>query len=80
MPAAWTMNGAIYLFRTPLLFAAEPSLYGEQTAAYVMPHHDGISIDSLDDWADAERMLELWQDRQGARDRQDVKNRAYTRE
>jgi hypothetical protein len=45
-----------------------------------MPHHDGISIDSLDDWADAERMLELWQDRQGARDRQDVKNRAYTRE
>jgi CMP-N-acetylneuraminic acid synthetase len=80
MPAAWTMNGAIYLFRTTLLFAAEPSLYGEQTAAYVMPHHDGISIDSLDDWADAERLLDLKQDRQGSRDQQDVKNRAYTRE
>src|SRR5262249_1868898 len=57
MPAAWTMNGAIYLFRTPLLFGAEPSLYGERTAAYVMSHADGISIDSLDDWSDAERIL-----------------------
>jgi CMP-N-acetylneuraminic acid synthetase len=77
MPAAWTMNGAIYLFRTPVLLAAEPSLYGERTAAYVMSPGDGISIDSLDDWADAERMLELRLDGQ---DRRDVKNRAYTRE
>src|SRR5262249_8429543 len=37
MPHAWTMNGAIYLFRTRVLFAAEPSLYGDRTAAYVMP-------------------------------------------
>ena len=58
MPIAWTMNGAIYLFRTPLLFAAEPTLYGERTAAYVMSHAHGLSIDSLDDWNDAERMLE----------------------
>jgi N-acylneuraminate cytidylyltransferase len=65
MPAAWTMNGAIYLFRTPLLFGAEPSLYGERTAAYVMPHREGISIDSLDDWADAERVLERGTGRAG---------------
>ena len=58
MPQAWTMNGAIYLFRTPLLRAAEPSLYGDRTAAYVMSLDDGISIDSLDDWAEAERALE----------------------
>jgi CMP-N,N'-diacetyllegionaminic acid synthase len=58
MPAAWTMNGAIYLFRTTVLLAAEPSLYGERTAAFVMSHRDGISIDSVDDWADAERMLD----------------------
>jgi CMP-N-acetylneuraminic acid synthetase len=58
MPAAWTMNGAIYLFRTLLLFTADPSLYGERTAAYVMSHQEGISIDSLDDWADAERLLD----------------------
>jgi CMP-N,N'-diacetyllegionaminic acid synthase len=57
MPDAWTMNGAIYLFRTPVLFGPEPSLYGERTAAYVMSDADGISIDSLDDWTDAERIL-----------------------
>jgi CMP-N,N'-diacetyllegionaminic acid synthase len=72
MPTAWTMNGAVYLFRTPVLFAAEPSLYGDRTAAYVMSHNDGISIDSLEDWADAERRL--------GQDGQDGKNRAYTRE
>ena len=57
MPQAWTMNGAIYLFRTAVLRAAEPSLYGTRTAAHVMPHHFGISIDSLDDWNDAEQAL-----------------------
>ena len=57
MPSAWTMNGAIYLFRTHVLFAAQPSLYGDRTAAYVMPAARGISIDDLEDWASAERML-----------------------
>ena len=58
MPAAWTMNGAIYLLRTAALFAAEPSLYGERTAAYVMTDPYGISIDDLHDWSEAERALE----------------------
>ena len=57
MPAAWTMNGAIYLFRTPVLTAEEPSLYGDRTAAYVMPEEFGISIDSIDDWNQAEQAL-----------------------
>jgi len=60
MPAAWTMNGAIYLFRTFVLVDAdgmEPSLYGRRTTAYVMPDEFGISIDSLDDWSAAERAL-----------------------
>jgi CMP-N-acetylneuraminic acid synthetase len=57
MPAAWTMNGAIYLFRASVLFAPEPSLYGDRTAAYVMPADRGISIDDLEDWASAERAL-----------------------
>jgi CMP-N-acetylneuraminic acid synthetase len=57
MPPAWTMNGAIYLFRTQVLFDAAPSLYGDRTAAYVMPAHRGISIDDLEDWAFAERAL-----------------------
>lgn len=57
MPGAWTMNGAIYLFRTALLSASEPSLYGDRTAAYVMSPECGISIDSIDDWAAAEFAL-----------------------
>jgi CMP-N,N'-diacetyllegionaminic acid synthase len=57
MPAAWTMNGAIYLFRTHLLFDREPTLYGDRTAAYVMPSDRGLSIDDPDDWAAAERSL-----------------------
>src|SRR5215467_7191313 len=62
MPTAWTMNGAIYLFRASVLAGNsvdEPSLYGERTAAYVMPHEFGISIDSLDDWAVVEDALRL---------------------
>jgi CMP-N-acetylneuraminic acid synthetase len=58
MPPAWAMNGAIYLLRTSLLFASEPNLYGDRAAAYVMPHASGISIDSIEDWAAAERALE----------------------
>jgi len=57
LPPAWTMNGAIYLFRTRVLFAGEPSLYGDTTAAYLMSPADGISIDSIDDWIEAERTL-----------------------
>src|SRR5258706_14166128 len=58
MPPAWAMNGAIYLLRTSLLSAAEPGLYGDRVAAYVMPQASGISIDSIEDWAAAERALE----------------------
>ena len=57
MPQAWTMNGAVYLFRTAVLRASDPSLYGDTTAAYVMPPEAGISIDSPDDWAEVERSL-----------------------
>jgi len=57
MPDAWTMNGAVYLFRTSVILAAEPSLYGDSVAAYVMPEPYGISIDDLADWAHAERTL-----------------------
>ena len=57
MPDAWTMNGAVYLFRSSVILAAEPSLYGDSTAAYVMPDPYGISIDDLADWEHAERTL-----------------------
>lgn len=66
LPPAWAMNGAIYVFRTPVLFAGEPSLYGDRAVAYRMPSEFGISIDDLDDWAAAERALAAVAERTGA--------------
>jgi len=57
LPDAWVMNGAIYLFRRSLLDAADPSLYGDRSVAYVMPAPYGLSIDTAEDWADAERVV-----------------------
>jgi CMP-N,N'-diacetyllegionaminic acid synthase len=58
MPRAWVFNGAIYLFRTALLFdPAEPGLYGDRVAAYVMPEPYGHNIDDPADWDEAERLV-----------------------
>jgi CMP-N,N'-diacetyllegionaminic acid synthase len=57
MPGAWVFNGAIYLFRTALLFRADPSLYGDRVAAYAMAPPSGHNIDDAADWAEAERIL-----------------------
>jgi CMP-N,N'-diacetyllegionaminic acid synthase len=58
MPEAWVFNGAIYLFRTPLLFdPVAPSLYGDKVAAYVMPAPYGSNIDDPDDWERVEQTL-----------------------
>jgi CMP-N-acetylneuraminic acid synthetase len=58
MPAAWVFNGAIYLFRTALLFdPVEPSLYGDRVAAYPMTPPHGHNIDDAEDWAEAEQIL-----------------------
>jgi CMP-N-acetylneuraminic acid synthetase len=59
LPPAWAINEAIYLLRTAVLFDAEPSLYGDRCAAYVMPPVDGLSIDTAEDWAEAERALQV---------------------
>jgi CMP-N,N'-diacetyllegionaminic acid synthase len=58
LPKAWVMNGAVYACRTEVLFAAEPSLYGDRVVAYPMPVERSISIDTPEDWEDAERALE----------------------
>jgi CMP-N-acetylneuraminic acid synthetase len=57
MPEAWVMNGAIYAFRSHVLFAAEASLYGSSTLAMPLPAPYGISIDDLHDWREAEHAL-----------------------
>ena len=55
LPPVWAMNGAIYVFRSGSLFDPEPSLFGERSVAYRMPHPSGLSIDDPDDWTEAER-------------------------
>lgn len=58
MPPAWVMNGAIYLFKTALLFdPIEPNLYGERVKAMVMPPPYGFNLDEPEDWEVAERLL-----------------------
>ena len=59
LPDAWAMNGAIYACRTGLLSGPDPSLYGDRVVAYRMPLERSISIDTIDDWAAAERELAL---------------------
>jgi CMP-N-acetylneuraminic acid synthetase len=58
MRPAWILNGAVYLFRTRVLFdPVEPSLYGDRVAAYKMTPPYGLNIDDPEDWAVAERAL-----------------------
>jgi CMP-N-acetylneuraminic acid synthetase len=57
MPDAWVMNGALYAFRTEVLFGREPSLYGNRTLALPMPDPFGISIDTPEDWSAAEKAV-----------------------
>ena len=58
MPPAWVFNGAIYLFKTALLFdPIDPSLYGDRVAAYPMTPPYGHNIDDPTEWAVAEGML-----------------------
>lgn len=57
LPEAFVMNGAVYACRTEVLFAPEPSLYGDRVVAYPMPIERSISIDTPEDWAEAERQL-----------------------
>lgn len=57
LPAAWVMNGAIYICRVRVLFADPPSLYGNRVVVHRMPATRGLSIDDAHDWAEAERAL-----------------------
>jgi N-acylneuraminate cytidylyltransferase len=57
LPDAYVMNGAVYACRTEVLFAPQPSLYGDRVVAYPMPIERSISIDTPEDWEEAERQL-----------------------
>ncbi len=58
LPKTYTRNGAIYLFKTNLLFHPEkPSFYGVRTIGYLMGAEFSINIDGMEDWNRAEQAL-----------------------
>lgn len=58
LPKTYTRNGAIYLFRTDLLFdPADPNFYGDRISAYIMDDRYNVNIDNMVDWEEAERRL-----------------------
>lgn len=50
-------NGVIFLFKTELLFANAPSIYGDDVLAYVMDEKYNVNIDSPEEWDLAEMAL-----------------------
>lgn len=58
LPKAYAHSGAIYLFRTILLFdPVDPSFYGDKVAGYVMEDKYNINIDNPEDWHLAEAAI-----------------------
>ncbi len=57
LPPAYRVNGAIYLADRTTLLTTE-WWFGPRTAAYVMPSERSVDIDTTDDLAVAERLLE----------------------
>ena len=58
LPKAYANSGALYLFRTALLFdPVEPNFYGDRVAAYIMEEKYNANIDSPEDWAWAENAI-----------------------
>lgn len=57
LPKTYFRNGVFYLFKPDLLFAASPSLYGEDVRGYIVEEKYSIDIDTPDDWEKAERQL-----------------------
>lgn len=58
LPKTYTRNGAIYLFKTELLFRPEPTLFGENARVYVMEDKYSVNIDGMEDWNKAEFLLQ----------------------
>lgn len=54
LPKTYTRNGAIYLFKTDLLFQEPPSFYGDDVRAYVMDDASSVNIDTSADFKAAE--------------------------
>lgn len=58
LPATYTRDGAIYLFKSNLLFNETPGIYGERVFAYVIDPKYTVDIDEPSDWDIAEKKME----------------------
>lgn len=54
LPKTYYRNSAIYIFKPEVLFAPEPSLYGEDVRGYVTDTKYAFDIDVPEDWEYAE--------------------------
>lgn len=59
LPKAHVNSGHIYIFKTGLLFGEEPNFYGDKVAAYVMDEKYCVNIDTLRDWEEAEKKINI---------------------
>jgi len=56
VPEAYKRDGTIYLTRTEIILK-QRTLYGQRCVPMIMPPNESLSIDSLNDWKDAELRL-----------------------
>lgn len=57
LPKTYYRNSSIYAFRPELLFADDPSFYGEDARAYITDSKYAFDIDTPEDWEFAERQF-----------------------
>ena len=56
LPTTFYRNGAVYAVRRDIL-VSQRSLYGDRCVGYVMPAERSVNVDTLDDLAEADRLL-----------------------
>jgi CMP-N-acetylneuraminic acid synthetase len=54
----YSRNGAVYAFRRQT-FERANNIYGNHVLAYIMPPERSVNIDDPDDWAEAEKIIQL---------------------
>lgn len=54
LPKTYTRNGALYMFKTQLLFEEQPTFYGRDVRGFVMDNDSSVNIDSESDFEQAE--------------------------
>lgn len=59
LPKTYYRNGAIYAFKSKLLYEKSPNFYGEKSVAYLMDDKYSVDIDNPKDWSEAEKKIKF---------------------